>query len=91
MGLDLVVKFYIQFDIFVKILRLLSLVNETGIEFLGESSFESYLLRLGIVFQNHHELFEFSIINAEFMVALFEIVQFLRAYSKLIRVTEGSF
>jgi hypothetical protein len=36
-------------------------------------------------------MLEFSIIDAEFAVSLYEVVQFPRGHSDLIRVTEGGF
>jgi hypothetical protein len=54
MGSDLVVEFHTQFYKFVEILSLIGLVNKTSLEFLGEPSFESGLLRLGGVIQNSH-------------------------------------
>jgi hypothetical protein len=53
-GSDSVIEFHAQFDKFVKILRLIGLVNETGLEFLGEPPFESGLLCLAVVIQNRH-------------------------------------
>jgi hypothetical protein len=54
----------------VDILRLISLGDETGLEFFGESLFEGGLLCLGIIIQNCYQTFKFSIINAEFVVSV---------------------
>jgi hypothetical protein len=53
-ALDLVVEFYAQFYKFVETLGLIGLLNETVLEFLRESWFESGLLYLGVVIQNRH-------------------------------------
>jgi hypothetical protein len=54
MGLDSVGKFHAQFYKFVKIHRLIGLVYETSLEFLRDPSFESSLLHLGVIIQNHY-------------------------------------
>jgi hypothetical protein len=53
-GLDSVVTFLAQLYKFVEILGLIGLLNEDGLEFLGEPSFETGLLRLGVVIENYH-------------------------------------
>jgi hypothetical protein len=91
MGTNAVFEFHTQFHKFVEVLRLISILNETSLEFIGEFSFEHGILHLAVVIQNCYQILKFSILNAKLVVPLHEVVKFPRSCSNLIRVVEGSF
>jgi hypothetical protein len=85
-----IIQLHAQIHKFSKVLWFFSLIYQACLKFLGKTMFEGGLLHIGIIAQDSHEALELSIVVAEILASLSELIEVHRCTSTLIRVPKSS-
>lgn len=84
MSMHSIVQFHAQLNKFLKVLWFLSLSYQASLKFSGEALVQCSLLHIDVKVRNCHQALELSIVQAEFLVTLHELVEFSRQGANLV-------